>query len=378
MNKNSLIHMFCLIFVGLLLVACGAQPPTEEPDRIATRVAEEKAVAATLTADALLSQPPPTSTPVPPTATAIPPTDTPIPPTATSEEPAADTPVPTDTPAPAPTDTPPPPPAPTPTPILIAVLPVDGSDGNRILRSSHVEIKEGRAIVLPGYSQADVTEPMVFRDKVVFQVEVFDPNVGSQDGDGIQDVKITIRDGDQIVHERTEQQAGYCVFGGGEPDCNVWVFADHDYKWPGGDLIINYRTYNVDIVITPEEGEAEIWRWSFMVELPGQVSPPQARINNITVQYNLYVVDFETFGFEPRFGDMHVHFFFNTVNPEDAGIPGSGPWQLYPASQDQPGTSPFTMLGVNDRPDGATQMCILVANYDHSVQPNTGNCFDLP
>ena len=248
MNRDSLIHMFCLIVVGLLLAACGAPSPTEEPDRIATRVAEEKAVAATLTADASLSQPPPTPTPVPsaaegpvpPTATAIPPTDTPIPPTATSEEPAADTPVPTDTPAPAPTDTPPPePPAPTPTPILIAVLPVDGSDGNRIFRSSHVEIKEGRAIVLPGYSQADVTEPMVFRDKVVFQVEVFDPNVGSQDGDGIQDVKITIRDGDKIVHERTEKQAAYCVFGGGEPDCDVWVFADHDYKWPEGDPITN-------------------------------------------------------------------------------------------------------------------------------------------
>jgi hypothetical protein len=373
MNKNSLIYVFSLIFVGLLLVACGALSPTEEPDRIATRVAEEKAVVATLTADASLSQPPPTPTPVPPTATAIPPTDTPALPTATSVEPPTETPAPADTDAP-----PPPPPAPTPTPILIAVLPVDGSDGNRIFRSSHVEIKEGRAIVLPGYSQADVTEPMVFRGKVVFQVEVFDPNIGSQDGDGIQDVKITIRDDDKVVHERTEKEAAYCVFGGGEPDCNVWGLADHDYKWPGGDPIINYRTYNVDIVITPEEGEAEIWRWSFMVELPGQVSPPQARINNITLQYDLYAVDFETFGFEPRFGDMHVHFFFNTVNPEDAGIPGSGPWQVYPASQDQPGTSPFTMLGVNDRPDGATQMCILVANPDHSVQLNTGNCFDLP
>jgi hypothetical protein len=261
--------------------------------------------------------------------------------------------------------------------IARAVLPVDGSDGNRIFRSSHVEIKEGRAIVLPGYSQADVTEPMVFRDKVVFQVEVFDPNVGSQDGDGIKDVKITIRDGDHVVHEQIEEHAGYCAFGG-EPDCNVWGLADHDYKWPGGDPIINYRTYNVDIVITPKEGEAEIWRWSFMIELPGQASPPQARINNITIQDNLYVVDFETFGFEPRFGDMHVHFFFNTVKPEDAGVPGSGPWQLYPARQDQPGTSPFTMLGVNDRPGYATQMCILVANPDHSVQLNTGNCFDLP
>jgi hypothetical protein len=376
MNRDSLIRIFSLIIVGLLLVACGAQPPAEEPDRIATRVAEEKAVAATLTADALLSQPPPTPTAVPSTATAIAPTDTPIPPTATSEEPAADTPAPTDTPAPAPTNTPPP--EPTPTPILIAVLPVDGSDGNRIFRSSHVEIKEGRAIVLPGYSQADATEPMVFRDKMVFQVEVFDPNVGSQDGDGIQDVKITIRDGDKVVHEITEEQAGYCAFGGGEPDCNVWVLADHDYKWSGGDPIINYRTYNVDIVITPEEGEAETWRWSFIVELPGHISPPQARINNITVQYDLYAVDFETFRFEPRFGDMHVHFFFNTVNPEDAGVPGSGPWQIYPASQDQPGTSPFTMLGVNDRPGDATQMCILVANPDHSVQLNTGNCFDLP
>lgn len=239
------------------------------------------------------------------------------------------------------------------------------------MRSSHVEIKEGRAIVLPGYSQADVTEPMVFRDKVVFQVEVFDPNVGSQDGDGIQDVKITIRDGDKVVHERTEEQAGYCAFGGGEPDCNVWGLADHDYKWPEGEPITNYRTYNVDIVITPEEGEAEIWRWSFMVELPGQVSPPQARINNITVQYDLYAVDFETFGFEPQLPGQHVHFFFNTVPFTEAGLPGQGPWIVY----GEP--SPFTGYSVADR-GAATQMCILVANPDHSVQLNTGNCFDLP
>jgi hypothetical protein len=376
MNRNSLIHVFCLIIVGLLLVACGAQPPAEEPDRIATRVAEEKAVAATLTADALLSQPPPTPAAVPSTATAIAPTDTPIPPTATSEEPAADTPAPTDTPAPAPTNTPPP--EPTPTPILIAVLPVDGSDGNPNLHSSYEEIKKGRTIVLPGYSQADATEPMVFRDKMVFQVEVFDASVGSRDGDGIKDVKIAIRDGDHVVHEQIEEHAGYCAFGGGEPDCNVWVLADHDYKWPGGDPIINYRTYNVDMVVTPQQGEVSNWRWSFKVELPGQISPPQARINNITIQDNLYTVDFETFGFEPRFGDMHVHFFFNTAQPEDAGVPSSGPWQIYPASQDQPGTSPFTMLSVNDRPGDATQMCILVANPDHSVQLNTGNCFDLP
>ena len=50
----------------------------------------------------------------------------------------------------------------------------------------------------------------------------------------------------------------------------------------------------------------------------------------------------------------------------------SGPWILYG------GASPFTGYGVGDRPGGATQMCILVANADHSVQLGTGNCVDLP
>jgi hypothetical protein len=254
---------------------------------------------------------------------------------------------------------------------LIAVLPIDGSDGNKNLHSSHEEIMEGRTLVFPGYSQADVTEPMVFRDKLVFQVEVFDASVGSRDGDGIKDVKITIRDGEKVVHERTEEKAAYCAFGGGEPECNVWVFADYDYKWPGGEPIISYRTYNVDMVITPQQGEVANWRWSFMIELPGQVSPPQARVNNITVQYDLYVVDFETFGFEPQLPGQHVHFFFNTVSPNEAGLPGQGPWIVY----GEP--SPFKGYSVADRGD-ATQICILVANPDHSVQPNTGNCFDLP
>jgi hypothetical protein len=66
-----------------------------------------------------------------------------------------------------------------------------------------------------------------------------------------------------------------------------------------------------------------------------------------------------------------VHFFFDTVPPDEAGLPGQGPWIVYG------GPSPFTGYGVADRGD-AMQMCILVANADHSVQVNTGNCFDLP
>jgi hypothetical protein len=111
------------------------------------------------------------------------------------------------------------------------------------------------------------------------------------------------------------------------------------------------------------------WFWSFELALPQALS---ARINGISIQGNAYVVDFEAFGFTPDVQNLHVHFFFNTVPPEQAGVPGQGPWILYG------GPSPFTEYGVTDRPDGATQMCILVANPDHSIQLNSGNCVDLP
>jgi hypothetical protein len=358
MHRHRLIHIPGLILIGLFLVACG----TSEPDRVATRVAEDLAVAATLTAVA--SSPTEAAD-----ATAVVPTDTPAPPTPTQAQPPTDTPPPppTDTPLPAPTDTPPP--EPTATPIFVAVLPVDGSDGNQNLGNNN-PVKDGRNITLPGFSQAEVSDPMVFRDRMVFQVEVFDAAYGEQDGDGIEHVTFRITDpNDKLVHERRENQAGYCVFGGGEPDCNVWMFADEGYRWPGGDPIVN-GTYSVEAVISPQNGEGVSWFWSFQVELPGQ--SPAARIQDITVEQGLYVVPFQTYGFTPQLPGQHVHFFFDTVPPEQAGVPGDGPWFVYG------GPSPFTGYGVADRPQGATQMCILVANPDHSIQLGTGNCVDLP
>jgi hypothetical protein len=44
----------------------------------------------------------------------------------------------------------------------------------------------------------------------------------------------------------------------------------------------------------------------------------------------------------------------------------------------KPNTSPFTLYTIDQRPEDATQMCILVANEDHSVNQGTGNCVDLP
>jgi tRNA A-37 threonylcarbamoyl transferase component Bud32 len=109
-------------------------------------------------------------------------------------------------------------------------------------------------------------------------------------------------------------------------------------------------------------------------EAPTVTDPPSpfARINNITLDGSTYVVAFETFGYTPTLPGMHVHFFFDTVPPEEAGVPGDGPWILYG------GPSPFAEYSTGDRPEAATEMCSLVANEDHSIIVDTGNCVSLP
>ncbi len=96
-------------------------------------------------------------------------------------------------------------------------------------------------------------------------------------------------------------------------------------------------------------------------------------ITGITVQDGRYVVEYETFNYTESLPNAtHVHFFWDTVPPEQAGVPGNGPWELYG------GPRPFTGYSVTQRPAGANQMCALVANPDHTVQANSGNCFALP
>jgi len=97
------------------------------------------------------------------------------------------------------------------------------------------------------------------------------------------------------------------------------------------------------------------------------------RINGISVNtQGQYVVDYETFEYTETLPGTHVHFFFNTVPPEQAGVPGNGPWKLYG------GPRPFTGYRPTDRPQNASQLCALVANSNHSVIAESGNCFPLP
>ena len=113
--------------------------------------------------------------------------------------------------------------------------------------------------------------------------------------------------------------------------------------------------------------------------LPTVIVPPpvliapadEVRIASIVISGSSYAVAFVT-GFDPQLPGQHVHFFYDTVPATEAGTPGGGPWLLYA------GPSPFTGYSVASRPGGATQLCVLVANADHSVNQGTGNCVTLP
>lgn len=98
-----------------------------------------------------------------------------------------------------------------------------------------------------------------------------------------------------------------------------------------------------------------------------------AEIVDIDVESGVYLVDYETTGYTEELPGVHVHFYWNDIYEVQAGEgPSARQWFVWG------GPRPFDGYSTADRPDGATQMCIVVANPDHTIRAGTGNCFDLP
>ena len=227
----------CFIIAGLALAACSSPPPTPEPDRVATRVAEEQAVAATLTLAARAAA---TPTPFVPA--------TPVPPTAVPASPS---------PAPSkPANTPVPPPASVPAREIDPVVPGVGEPRGLVGQ-----------IILPGYV-GPVSDAPIFRDRIVFRLKVYDPAVGTVDGSGIRSVDFTITDPEgEVVHTQTENQAGFCAFGGGEPTCTVWVFAGHGNAWSKGKgVLLGKYSANMTVHTTRQKTEGALWEFEFEIK----------------------------------------------------------------------------------------------------------------
>ena len=231
-----------MLLLAMLAAACNSNAvATSGPDRIATGVAEAKAIAATLTAGAptlVVAQVNPTDTPK-----AAPP---PAKPTVAAPEP----PTPTDTPIPQAADE-----------FVPGVGEPKGLSGG---------------ILLPGYSGP--LDAPAFSNWVNIRLKVFDPDAGDQDGAGITAVNFTVTDptGKTVVDQR-ESSAAYCAFANpqGSSDCNVWDFKERGNLWPNGTAICE-GVYSVQITVdadNPDRDDA-VWNFQFVVKSPDGSLPP--------------------------------------------------------------------------------------------------------
>ncbi len=109
---------------------------------------------------------------------------------------------------------------------------------------------------------------MVVTDELVFQVEAYDPKLGGNDGDGITSVDLEIfGPNGKRVYRNTEKTPHYCAFQGGEPDCNVWRFADHDFRWPNnGARIQQGQTYTLHAVVHAKNGRKKQGQWEIEIQ----------------------------------------------------------------------------------------------------------------
>jgi hypothetical protein len=92
----------------------------------------------------------------------------------------------------------------------------------------------------------------------------------SKDGRGITSVQFTVTspNGNRTFYQSTERNSGYCIFGGGEPECNPWVIENGQYKWGSGGDPVEERDYELTIEVTAEDGEVGDWIIPINVRLP--------------------------------------------------------------------------------------------------------------
>ena len=162
---------------------------------------------------------------------------------------------------------------------------------------------------------------------------------------------------------------------------NLLMGADDANRPDASDQAAITETLEAGVVLTAAAAETET-----AVALAGDETPtatptpepsptatplPEVTITNVTLVNDVYVAQYNTVGFEESLPGMHVHFFFDTTPPQEAGRPFSNFFM-------HGGPSPYTELTLSDRPQEATQICALVANPNHTVQGESGNCFDLP
>jgi len=155
-------------------------------------------------------------------------------------------------------------PAPTPTKATVAQPAPTPTDISRVPSGS---VGQGitAVFVFPGYS-LNATRDLTFR------LIAYKQDGPKTDGAGIKQVEFRIcrdncDDDNNVVYRRVEQNAAYCAFGGGEPDCSIFHFTRGSY-WPDTNTPVQSGNYAIEARVTPKNGDAY---WQGQIEFKVQV-----------------------------------------------------------------------------------------------------------
>lgn len=101
--------------------------------------------------------------------------------------------------------------------------------------------------------------------QVTVRVCALDPGRGQNCGDGIDDVHMELFDPNGTrVHDRSEGTYGFCLYGGGEPDCTAYDYAGNGYTWDSGDSVVT-GTYVLRATVRADDGRTEVSEFTFDV-----------------------------------------------------------------------------------------------------------------
>ncbi|MBK8800175.1 MAG: hypothetical protein IPM07_29460 [Anaerolineales bacterium] len=118
-------------------------------------------------------------------------------------------------------------------------------------------------------------------DALVFEVHANDPNWGSDNGDGIKQVDMSIlAANDAVMYSRSQVTPisslplVYCAFGS-YYQCGAWVFKDNNNLWPNGQPIQN-GAHTLQVVVTGHDGNTKTITKAIDMQLqpPDTTNPP--------------------------------------------------------------------------------------------------------
>lgn len=280
MQRIRLHHLVCMLG-AVLLSGCGAGQ-LSDADQIATRVAQDRAVAATLTAVVVTSQPTALSLVVTPTAALAAPTSVALP-TPSPQPVATNAPAPTipNLPtAPAPTiPNPPTAPAPnaaasaTPLPtqsIATATPALPSPTSQPVLAifapGGTANGLEGRIRVDGGSGYNPDTRVVPVTQFFTVRVEARDPQALQSEDAGILRVifRVTEQQSGLFVYERTEERYPFCLFGDSNGICAT-VNLQPGARWPNGAPIVAGQHF-IELEVQAENAERTEF-WNFIADL---------------------------------------------------------------------------------------------------------------